>query len=223
MLNHDQMINKALTDPHKSYKSSNFYYEADWHAQAQKDDDPTRGFKFLGSFGSYTTTVANLMRNKITGNRELHITMQRYSPTTDRQLSRLRWQAGQMQMPIAVYNVPYVPWINTRDEGRMSADFLQSAIRTVNSTLDELLETRRHYKTYAVVVKQCIEGLRQAMYLMTDTVPEEIYAEYFTVEQKDKLQEAINLRVLLGSLLHHSNEDGRVLKQALLGLRELNK
>jgi hypothetical protein len=220
MLTHAQLINKALIEPHQSYKSSNFYYEADWHAQAQKDDDPTRGFKFLGSFGSYTTTVANLMRNKITGNRELHITMQRYSPTTDRQLSRLRWQAGQMQMPIAVYDVP---WISTRDEGRMSADFLNFAIAAVNDSINELLGSRRNYKTYVFVVKQFIECLKEAMRRMTDTVPEEIYAEYFTTEQKDKLQEAINLRVLLGSLLHHSNEDGRILKQALLGLRELNK
>lgn len=220
MLNHDQMIRKALTNPHKSYKSSNFYYEPDWRGQSVNDPALTRGFASYGRFVSYSTPVAYLVRNKITDCMELHITMQRHSSTTDRQLSSLRWQAEELEFPVPVYFVPYV---NNSDLGRMHPEYMQYAVKEVNKSIDELLGKTRQYKTYAFQIKQFIDSLKRAMFLMTDTVPEEIYAEYFNAKQKDALQEAINLRVLLGSLLHHSNGDGRVLKQALLGLRELNK
>lgn len=220
MLNHDQMIKKALIDPHKSYKSSNFYYNPEWRSPQADDPDPTRGFILLGSFVSYSTTVANLMRNKLTGSRELHITKQRYSSSTDRQLSSLRYQAGELTTPVAVYFVPSL-WSN--QQGRMNPGFMTFAIGQVNDSIDELLSKVRQYKTYEFKIKMCIDTLKRAIFLMTDTVPEEIFDEYFTKEQKDKLQEVINLRVLLGSLLHHSNGDGRILKQALLGLQELNK
>ena len=220
MLNHDQMIKKALIDPHKSYKSSNFYYNVDWRSHQGNDPATTRGFESYGRFVSYSTPVADLVRNKITDCKELHITKERHSSTTDRQLSSLRYQAGELTCPVAVY---FVPYIHNSDMGRMHPAYLQFAVKEVNESIDELLGKARQYKTYEFKIKMCIDTLKRAIFLMTDTVPEEIFDEYFTKEQKDKLQEAINLRVLLGSLLHHSNGDGRVLKQALLGLRELNK
>lgn len=218
MLNHDQMVYKALRDPHMSYTSSNFRYVTNGNKSSY--DDSSRWFHYLGGFVSYSTTVANLVRNKLTHDHELHITTQPYSPTTDRQLSQLRWQAEKPEAQLVVYNVPY---IHTKDVARMDPDFLQNTIQNVNSILNELLDSRRQYKTYVNQVKQCIEWLKYAMFLMTDTVPQEIYNEYFTTKQKDVLQEAINLRLTLGNLMHHCNEDGRILKQALLGLRELNK
>jgi hypothetical protein len=105
----------------------------------------------------------------------------------------------------------------------MNPDYLENAVSNTRKALDELLNTRRNAKTYVFQVKQYIEWLKSAMLLMTDTVPEEIYNEYFTTEQKTALQNAINLRVTLGSFLHHSNEDGRILKQALLAMRELDR
>jgi hypothetical protein len=217
MINHHDMIHKALVNPTKPYKSSNLSYNVAWRNTWAKDE---QWFEFIGEFMSYRTPVAVLKRNKLTDKRELHITTQQHSPTTDRHLSRLRWQAGILETPLAIYDVP---WITTKAEGRFDPAYLQNTINNTIGTLNELLGKTRHYKTYVFQIRQCIDRLKRAMYLMTDTVPEEIYDEYFTTEQKDKLQEVINLRVLLGSLLHHSNEDGRVLKQALLGLRELNK
>ena len=216
MLNHAQMVDKALRDDTHPYESSNFRYAPIFVL----GDDPSRWFQPIGEFFSFKTPVAYLVRNKLTDERELHVTSHRYSATTDRQLSQLRWKAGQCEPTLRIYQMP---WLSSKDVGRMNPEYLENAIRITRKALDELLSTRRNAKTYVFQVKQCIEQLKSAMLLMTDTVPEEIYNEYFTTEQKTALQNAINLRVTLGSFLHHSNEDGRILKQALLAMRELDR
>jgi hypothetical protein len=211
------MVDKALKDDTKPYEASNFRYAPNIF---YLDPDPSRWFQPIGEFISYKTTVAALVRNKLTDERELHITSERYSATTDRQLSQLRWKAGQCEPTIRIYQIP---WLTGKDVGRMNPEYLKDAISLTRKALDELLNTRRNAKTYVFQVKQYIERLKSAIFLMTDTVPEEIYNEYFTTEQKTALQNAINLRVTLGSFLHHSNEDGRILKQALLAMRELDR
>ena len=217
MLNHAQMVDKALKDHTQPYEASNFRYAPNIFVL---DDDPSRWFQPLGEFISYKTTVANLVRNKLTDERELHVASHKYSNTTNKQLSQLRWRAGQCEPTLRIY---HMLWLTGKDVGRMNPDYLKNTIHIVHKTLDELLSSRRHAKTYVFQVKQCIEQLKSAMLLMTDTVPEEIYDEYFTTEQKTMLQNAINLRVTLGAFLHHSNEDGRILKQALLAMRELDR
>jgi hypothetical protein len=211
------MVDKALKDDTKPYEASNFKYAPNIFVT---NDNTSRWFQPIGEFISYKTTVANLVRNKLTDEREIHSTSERYSATTDRQLSQLRWRASQCEPTLRIYQMP---WLTNRDVGRMNPDYLENAISTTRKALDELLNTRRNAKTYVFQVKQYIEWLKSAMLLMTDTVPEEIYNEYFTTEQKTALQNAINLRVTLGSFLHHSNEDGRILKQALLAMRELDR
>ncbi len=217
MLDHAQMVQKALKDDTKPYEASNFRYAPNIFAL---DPDPSRWFQPIGEFISFKTTVANLTRNKLTDEREIHITSERYSAATDRQLSLLRWRAGQCEPTLRIYQMP---WLTGKDVGRMNPDYLKNTILTTYKALNVLLSSRRHAKTYVFEVKRYIEWLKSAMFLMTDTVPEEIYNEYFTTEQKTMLQNAINLRVTLGSFLHHSNEDGRILKQALLAMRELDR
>lgn len=220
MLNHAQMVDKALKDDTKPYEASNFRYAPNIFVT---NDNTSRWFQPIGEFISYKTTVANLVRNKLTDERELHTASHNWSKTTNKQLSQLRWRASQCEPTLRIYQMPYMPWLIGKDVGRMNPDYLENAVSNTRKALDELLNTRRNAKTYVFQVKQYIEWLKSAMLLMTDTVPEEIYNEYFTTEQKTALQNAINLRVTLGSFLHHSNEDGRILKQALLAMRELDR
>ena len=122
-------------------------------------------FKTVATAYSYSTQVAHLVDNEITGKREMWRTYVRHSNTTDRHLRHLMSAYARKRGWDTIYNF-----------GRGGDNLLRSCLARFNLELPDVDKPRIHDATRRGVVQSLKAHLQAAMHQITDGLPPSAYA-----------------------------------------------
>lgn len=162
-------------------------------------------FKTVATAWSYSTQVAHLVDNEITGKREMWKTYVRYSVTTDRHLRHLMSAYARKYGYDTVYNF-----------GRGNDDLLRSCLARFNIELPDVDKPRIHDATRRGVVQSLKAHLQAAVHQITDGLPPHAYAW-----AQDSLTKAREQDEMLTHWLTLPVDDMRTTVRAYMTLNEL--
>ena len=162
-------------------------------------------FKTVATAWSYSTQIAHLVDNEITGKREMWRTYVRYSATTDRHMRHLMSAYSRKYGYDTIYNF-----------GRGNDDLLRSCLARFNFELPDVDKPRIHDATRRGVVQSLKAHLQAAVHQITDGLPPHAYAW-----AQDSLTKAREQDEMLTHWLTLPVDDMRTTVRAYMTLNEL--
>jgi len=153
------------------------------------------------------------VHNKLDDRLEVHALSRWGSPTTDRQLRRLRCAVEAHDK----HDLYLVPKLQGFANYRTDMAYISEAYAYVRSKLRHMAKTSFAFKSYTNRFDILINHLSETIHLVTDKVPAESYSNYFTPEQFSQLSKVFQQKAFMETLLENSGGDGRTIKTALCG------
>ena len=167
-------------------------------------------FKTVATAWSYSTQIAHLVDNEITGKREMWKTYVRYSMTTDRHLRHL------MSAYVRKHGTGMDGYATIYNFGRGNDDLLRSCLARFNLELPDVDKPRIHDATRRGVVQSLKAHLQAATHQITDGLPPHAYAW-----AQDSLTKAREQDEMLTHWLTLPVDDMRTTVRAYMTLNEL--
>lgn len=183
-------VGHLLLNGDQDYDGSNLYIRRVNHAR------DSLGFLSLAFVASYNTEIAHLVHNEHTDTRELWVTENRYSSTTDQHMRHLlqgmRAQQRGREPTLKEYQFKFNPHIH-----RCAWTLLSLALRAATTTcLPNVVKKGVHERTRYAALGEAIDGLERAVHVATDNLPWE-RLELYSPLSAEKVREARELLAML--------------------------